>query len=668
MKREILWTVPAWATVLMYALYVVAAAVLVRGIWSRVRIWRRGRRNGETRPAGDALRALMRHAVAQVRIWRSPAAGLSHFGIFWGFIVLFIGTCIVAVEEWTTRLFGLDQFIFHGWFYISVSCALEVFGLLFIGGLVLAMIRRRADPRFRPLARPVDAAILWLFLALGVTGFAVEGLRIAGAAGGMEANDFERWSFVGWGIASLVDGLGEGVLRGAHLSLWLVHMVMSMAFIAIIPYCKLRHIFFSPLNVAVSAPRRPGALAGVSMEEVEETGKYGVASPGDFTWRQLVSFDACTECARCQNACPAHATGKPLSPMRVVLDVASCAANGRELHGETIAPEVLWSCTTCGACVAECPVAIDQLGAIIDMRRHLVGEGQIRGSEQKALRSIAAASNPWGLPQEERSAWADGLDVPTIDEEPDAEVLFWVGCAGSYDARNQKVSRALVEVLRAAGVRFAVLGARERCTGDPARRMGDEFTYSELATANIETLRAAKPKRIVTACPHCFNTIRNEYPALGGDFEVVHHSQLIAELIRDGLIPRDGAATTSRRVVFHDPCYLARHNGESDAPRDVLRASGARLEEPARARENGFCCGAGGGRMWMEEDIGERVNAARWRELSVVQPDVVAVSCPFCMTMMTDAAGAEDSAVSVEDIAEVLARELEGRTERAGER
>jgi Fe-S oxidoreductase/nitrate reductase gamma subunit len=593
--------------------------------------------------------------VAQTAIWRSPSAGLSHFGIFWGFIVLFIGTCIVAVEDYGSWIAGAEPLFFYGGFYLAVSCALEVFGILFIAGAALALARRRLDRRFPPQGRGVDLGILALFLALGVTGFLVEGLRIAGT--GTASRGFETWSFAGWGLAQLFEGLSPEGIRGAHLALWLLHMAMSMGFIALIPYTKLKHLVFSPLHLALADPRVPGKYRAVTPEDVEKSGVYGAGAIEQLEWQQLLSFDACTECARCQTACPAHATGKPLSPMRVVLDLAAQAASGRKLAGEVIGVETLWSCTSCGACVEECPVGIDQLGAIVDLRRALVGEGEIRGSEQKALRSIASAGNPWGLPQEERLDWAKGLEVKTIAEEPGAEVLLWVGCAGSYDRRAQKVTQALVKVLRAAGVRFAVLGRSERCTGDPARRLGDEFTYFELAAANVETLKAAGVRRILTACPHCFNTIGKEYADLGGVFRVEHHSQFIRGLIESGRLKLDGAKAAAK-VVFHDPCYLGRQNGEYEAPRRALAAAGARLEEAPQSRRSSFCCGAGGGRMWMEETIGRRVNAERWSQLAVLQPEKVAVGCPFCMTMLRDAAAAEGSVVEVEDLAEIVARAL----------
>ena len=658
LTREIFWNIPLWARALMYLLFFAALVVCILGVARRVRGWRRGRASGVSVSLAEAWRRLWRDAFLQVRIWRSGAAGLAHALIFWGFTVLFIGTCIVAVEDYGSWLLEREHFFFTGNFYLGVSFVLEVFGIFFLVGLVLALSRRRAGGRFRPLNRRIDLLLLWLFLVIGLSGFCTEALRIVAAGGGMEDHPFERWSFVGWALALCLESLEPGFLKICHLVLWVFHMVLSMAFIALVPYCKLRHIFFAPLNIALREDRKAGRYAGVSLEEVEETGRYGVGKASDFTRRQLLSFDACTECGRCQEVCPATSTGKALSPMKVVMDVAEACGSDESLHGNEISPEVLWACTSCGACVEECPVHIDQLGAIVDLRRHLVAEGEIRGSAQAALRSVSAAGNPWGMPREERAAWAEGLDVPTIEEESSPEVLFWIGCAGSYDRRSRKVTEAMVRILRAADIRFAILGKAECCTGAPARRMGDEFTYTELAGANIETLSSATFERILTTCPHCFNTIRNEYPDLGGNYEVIHHAEFIEELLSSGRLELENA--DAGRGTFHDPCYLARQNDVVEPPREVLRSAGLEVLEPRQSGKSGFCCGAGGGRMWMEEDTGERINSERWRQLQEKDPETVAVGCPFCMTMMTDARDAVDSTVEVKDIAEIVAERLPG--------
>jgi Fe-S oxidoreductase/nitrate reductase gamma subunit len=646
--REIFWNIPLWAHVLMYVLAGVAGGLFAYGVGRRVRRWRAGRPSRVEGTLGARLGQLLRHGIAQVRIWRSALAGASHSMVFWAMIVLAIVTTIVAIEDY--RILHL----FYGDFYRVVSLAADLFGIVLIAGCLIAIARRYIDRRCTPLARPIDAAILWSLLAIAITGFLVEGLRIA--ATDRAEHSFERVAFVGWILAGWLERFPPATLRPWHLGLWLLHMLLTMALIAAIPFTKLRHLVFAPLQLALADPRTSVKYHGVSIEEVEETGRYGANRVADFTWQELLSFDACTECARCQSVCPAHATGKPLSPMRVVLDLAGTATAETPLHAQVITAETLWACTSCRACVAECPVLIHQLGAIVDLRRGLVGEGEIRGGEQAALRSIGGVGNPWGLPPDERAAWAEGLDVPTIDDVPHPELLFWVGCAGSYDRRNQKVSRALVAILKAANVPFAILGNHERCTGDPARRMGDEFTFQAAAEANIERLNQVHPQRIVTACPHCFNTLKNEYPDYGATFDVVHHTQLIDELIRAGRLKLDPSA--GPRTVLHDACYLGRYNEEYAAPRKILNRAGAQLTEIAQSRQNAFCCGCGGGRMWMEEKLGTRINRTRWQQLMAAHPQQVAVNCPFCMTMLSDAAADLESDIAIQDVAEIVAGAL----------
>ncbi len=662
--REIFWNVPAWSRWLMYILFAAALAVFVRGMLPVVRSWRKGERSMPSPPLRKVLANVFRRAILQSDVWRRPIAGASHALVVWGFVVLFIGTCIVAIEDYGSAIAGARPLFFYGDFYLVVSALLEVFGIAFLVGLLIALFRRFGPRDARPLSRPIDQALIALFLVIGVTGFATEGLRIAGARGGIDAVPFESWSFVGWSIARGVSAWDPSVIAGFHLAIWNVHMVLSMAFIAILPYSKLRHLLVAPFHVATADRRLPHRLSAVSLEEVEESGTYGARSARDFSPEERRSFQACTECARCQNACPAHATGKPLSPMRIVLDVAAAArsvpAGANEapsLHDGVVPAAALWACTNCAACVAECPVLIDPLGAIGEMRRFLVGEGEVRGGAQAALRSISASGNPWGLPASERFDWAEGLDVPTLEEEPEPELLLWVGCAGSFDRRRQKVTRAVVTLLRHTGVRFAVLGKSERCTGDPARRLGDEFTFLEVAAHNAELLARSSVRRVLTTCPHCMHSLKNEYPSLDRECEILHHSQWIAAKIADGSLD---LATEERRIAYHDACYLGRHGGEYEAPRSALAATGANVVEPAETRERGFCCGAGGGRMFLEEE-GTRVNEERWRQLAATQPDAVAVSCPFCMTMLRDAAKAGESEVDVLDVAEVVAERLSNR-------
>ncbi|MBX3412623.1 MAG: 4Fe-4S dicluster domain-containing protein [Pirellulales bacterium] len=683
--RPIMWNVDDPVTkIAMYGLFVIASAICAWGIYGRFKVWRRGTaaRLGAggglsedsqappiNEPLGQVLARLARHILAQVRIARVPWAYASHMMIFYGFIVLFIGTVIVALEHY--GIFGLFGITWTGRFYDVTSWLLDLFGAGFVIALVIAMLRRTGALGVKPSSKPIDAAILWLFLIIGVTGFVVEALRVLALDDNWEKNV----SFIGYAMAAAMRGAGTTVETATtlHFGFWWLHMVLVMVFIAIIPYTKLLHFLVAPAHIAISKETRSGRFQPVSLEEVEETGRFGLAKIEEFPWRRLLSYDACTQCRRCESACPAWNTHKPLSPMRVVLDIAEAGHSTESLHGDVISAETLWSCTTCGACVHHCPVLIDQMGTIVEMRRHLVGEGAVLGSAQGALRSIAATGNPWGLPAEDRAAWSEGLDVPTTETQPSPDVLLWVGCAGSYDRRNQQVSRALAKILRAAGVDFAIMGKKESCTGDPARRLGDEFTFLEQATKNVDHLSRVKFNRVVTSCAHCFNTLKNEYPDFGGEYHVLHHTELIQELVEQGKLPVDAlkdvpAANggTTGPVVLHDPCYLSRHNDGGEAARGALASvSGPQLPilEAAQCGKNTFCCGAGGGRMFMEEDIDKRVNIARWEQLKSTGAKTVATACPFCMTMLDDASKQDEEAgIAVRDVAELVAERLTAST------
>ncbi|MBX7167392.1 MAG: 4Fe-4S dicluster domain-containing protein [Pirellulales bacterium] len=650
--RPILWNVGLPTKIAMYVLLAVSLAVFGYGLSRRIKVWRRGRQTSAPLNLSAACRRLLRHVFLQRRIARIPWAWSSHMLLFYGFIVLFIGTVCVALED-----YGVFHF-FYGTFYLTLSCLLDLFGLGFVVALAMAMARRAGVTQVRPSSTPVDAAILWLLMAIGISGFLIEGLRIAALR-----PDFEQVSFVGWALAGAWARAGFSPQAAVlpHFAFWWLHMLLVFGFIALVPYTKLLHFLIAPMHIARTPEHASGHFSPVSLEEVEETGRVGVGTMADFTQAELISFDACTQCRRCETACPAWNTAKPLSPMRVVLDLAAAGEHEGSLHDSVISAETLWSCTTCGACVRQCPVLINQLGAIVELRRHLVGEGHVLGSAQGALRSIAATGNPWGLPRADRAAWAAGLDVPTIDEMPNPEVLFWVGCAGSYDRRNQQVSRALAQIMQAAGVKFAILGRHEQCTGDPARRLGDDFTFLEAAQANVETINATGCRRIVTACAHCFNTLSNEYPDYGGHWQVEHHTKFIADLLAAGRLQFAPGAETGA-VTFHDPCYLSRHNGGADAPRAVLGAVADKrlpIVEPEQHGPNGFCCGAGGGRMWMEEDIDKRVNFRRFAQLKATGAKTVAVGCPFCMTMLDDASKNDEAAgIAVKDVAELVAARL----------
>jgi Fe-S oxidoreductase len=456
---------------------------------------------------------------------------------------------------------------------------------------------------------------------------------------------------------------------------WWMHVLTVLAFAAYLPQSKHLHIVTTLPNVFFRKQTPRGQLSLI--EDIENKETFGAASIRDFSWKQLLDGYTCTECGRCSDNCPALATGKPLDPQKIVLDIRDqLLAEGSALiqdakdqakppaHWVESKPEELWACTTCAACVEACPVTIEHIDKIVDMRRHLtLMEGSAPPEAQRAMTNIERAGNPWGEPRETRGDWAKDLGVPTFAEKPDAEYLYFVGCAASVDRRNQKVARSLVQVLRAAGVSFAILASEETCNGDPARRIGNEYLWQTQAQQNIETFKKYGVRKVIASCPHCFNTIANEYPQLGGNYEVIHALQLVDRLIADGKL-RVGRGM-AEAVAYHDPCYLGRHNGIYDQPRAVLDAIPGvqRVEIEPHNRERGFCCGAGGGRMWMEEKVGQRVNHRRIEQLLAINSGAtkVASGCPFCLIMLEEGVGAKgvQDVIRPVDVLELVAGRLE---------
>jgi len=514
--------------------------------------------------------------------------------------------------------------------------------------------------------------------AIGVTGFGAEAYRIAL----QDSPDFEQWSIIGYPLAQLVSGSDN--LSGWHQFWWVAHVLSFCAFLAIIPGTMLRHMFTSPLNMYWADRDRPkGAMKAMPDLENTELETFGASTVESFTWKQLMDTDACTMCGRCTSVCPANATGKPLDPREIVLKTGEVMARtgspavsppiGVDPEIEVkanwifdrITTEEVWSCTSCKACDEVCPVNIEILDKILDMRRYLtLMESNFPAELGTAFRAMENSSNPWAMSQTQRLDWVKDLSVNVI--EPDDmraeieaggvfqhEYLYWVGCAGSFDDKNQKVSQAMAKLMQRAGIDFAILGPAELCTGDPARRSGNEYIFQMLAKQNVETLNGIGVKKIVTQCPHCFNTLKNEYPQLGGNYEVVHHSQFLEWLIDQGKLDVS-EATLEERVVYHDSCYLGRHNDVYMSPRNVIGSlKGIQIVEAGRNGTKGMCCGAGGARMWMEEDIGTKINDERALELAETGAKRIATACPFCYVMMDDGVkghGYEESDVRVADI------------------
>lgn len=670
--REIYWNIGYVGHVLLYGAFAVALVIFLYGMYRRIRLWRAGQKEDSFGDLVGRLKFMLWAVVRHRKILRETTPGIIHLLIFYGFAVLFIGTCLIALQ------LHLGWKILYGDFYLYYSLTLDLFGLLFLIGILLAAHRRYLTEQPFLENRREDAVALGLLLIILITGFLVEGARIAATQ-----PPWAIYSPVGYAYSVLITAVFSedtqaGTLekfRAIHRTLWWVHMLLAMVFIAYIPYSKLLHIFTAPLNIFLHSTRPEGALRPLDLEGVEgeaaegeETRVFGVLSPEDFSWKQLLDVDACMRCGRCDAQCPATLAEKPLKPQKLLYDIQSqmeADVSGR-LPGGKISDEEIWACTTCRACERHCPVNIEHLQKIIDLRRGPgLMEGKYPAEVTKTIKNIASQKNPYGLSQEQREDWMEGFsDIKNINIEELknsfwSKTLFWVGCAGALDTRNQQTTRAFARLLKETKTDFVVLGSREPCCGDPLRRFGNEMDYQQLVKKNIALLEGFKVTDIVTCCPHCYNTLKNEYPQFGGHFNVQHHVEFIAKNLgqtKHLLTKKTGTALSGKIITYHDPCYLGRHNTIYNEPREILDlVPDVELKEMELKMCKSFCCGGGGGHMWMEQKTGRNINEMRTDQALETGADVIATACPYCLTMLSDGLKTRDREdVRVMDIAEML--------------
>jgi Fe-S oxidoreductase len=600
--------------------------------------------------------------LGQRKLLQRLVPGLIHAAIFWGFLVLF-PTILIAMIGAVDREATLPWLGHQGWFALMV----DVFALLVLAGVVGAVIIRKVQRPARFEGSHLGEADLILALIAGIVSTLLlwHAARIA-----LGLNEWPAgWSPVSDALSGLFsDGSVTEVLE--RVFVW-AHVLIILSFLAYLPHSKHLHILTAAVNVFFGHTHPSGRLEPLRFDVPEDEMRFGAGTVPDLTWKETLDTFSCTECGRCQDVCPAWNTGKELSPKLVIMALRDQVFEEgpklvRGADGEfqpaplvpgAVTDNVVWDCVTCGACVRECPVSIEHVDHIIDLRRHLVMvDSRFPSEAEQMLRDVERASNPWGKPQTERADWAERLGVRVLEPgEPAPEVLYWVGCAASFDERARTAAESTAKLLKAAGVEFAILGPRESCTGDPARRMGNEYLFQAYAEQNVATLEEAGVKKIVASCPHCFNTIRNEYPDFGGDYEVVHHTELLAELVRDGRLRPDG---DGRTITYHDSCYLARHNDVLGDPRELVAAVG----EPVEMKNSGkrtFCCGAGGAHMWMEERAG-KINEERARQAAETGAETLAVACPFCTVMLDDGVRQRGDDMRVVDLSTLLAESLDG--------
>ena len=645
--------------VVMWLLMLITFVYVGYSIYGKYKLWKIG--VPEDRKDTASFARFVTSSFGHVRLLREAYPGIMHFLIFWGFVIFAIGTASIVLEE------DLGIHVFYGSYYLGISFLMDIFGLLAIIGLCMALWRRYVTKPERLDNKPEDSISLVLILAILLTGFLLEGIRIA-----MIPDQWANWTPVGSAVSAVFAGAAPDTLKIVHALFYWIHMLLTFGLIAYIPHSKMFHIITGSLNQYFAKDKAAQSLKPLDLEN-EDLEQFGVAEIQQFTWKQLMDGDACIRCGRCQDNCPAYLTGKSLSPKKFTQDlknhlnvVGPLLLNKKEgeeisrpIIPEAVQDEDIWSCVNCRSCEEQCPMFVEHVPKIVDLRRNQVMmESMFPQEAQTAFRGMENNGNPWNIGWKSRADWAEELEITQmgeLEEGQTVEYLYWPGCAGAFDNRTKKVATAVVKLLKKAGVSFAILGLEEKCCGDSARRLGNEYLYQTLAQENVETMNGYGVKKIITSCPHCLNTLKNEYPQFGGNYEVIHHSQFLSGLVMQGKLKPQN--TVSATCTYHDSCFLGRYNDIYEEPRTIVKAiPGLELIEMQRNRTKGFCCGAGGGRMWLDEHVGERININRTQQALDTGANMIVTACPFCLTMLEDGTKAKDviDNVKTRDLAEVL--------------
>lgn len=652
----------------MYVLFLAAAAVFALGVYRRVQFWRQGKSDQERLSDwGARLKVLLRETLLQKRVRNSRFPAILHCLVFYSFIVLFVTTLIVMVEYDAGQLLGVELNLFKGWVYVFFSVASELAGILVLVGIGMAAYRRYV---LKPATLPnsaEDGLVLLLIAVMVLTGYLVEGLRIAALG-----DDWRMLSFVGWGVSSLFAGISESAASTLHASLWWMHTIVALSWIALIPYTKFVHMLSLPTNVFFAKLKPRGELRRPDIEKLMESEQeeleIGLQRPEELTWKQRMDVDTCISCGRCEEVCPAYMADKDyFTPRQLIARLkhpleqpgAGDGEGESGIVGKAFDEEFIWHCRTCGACMEVCPALIDHVDTLMELRRNeVLIQGRIPEEAGKALRIYETNGNPFGS-QSERVDWINRMGVRVVGPGEKVDVLYWIGCCVTFDPQKHKIAEDLCSLLKQCGVDFGVLGEDEKCCGDPARVMGQEMLFQQTAKEQVELLKQREFKVLLTGCPHCYNVLKHEYRQFGGDFNVVHHSEYIHEMLHLNLLkPLRGG---KRTYVYHDPCYLGRYQGIYDAPRqDVKAIPNARLLEMRNRREKSLCCGAGGGHYFMDLKRGERINNLRVKQARDAGADTIVTGCAYCMHMLQDSVKLLDceESIRVIDVASLTAESL----------